>query len=443
MRKGSMSFPSANSRAPVIIIGAGLAGLTAGRALGAAGEDYLIVEALDRPGGLCRTEVVDGFTFDYTGHLLHLREGASKDLILELVGDRLVEHIRKASVYVEGVFVDYPIQAHFRKLPAPFPERCLEELLNAADEEVSEELSFDQWAVKRFGKTLAGLFMLPYNSKLYVHPLEEMEISWTSWSVPVPTARELRGIGQGEDPPAYGYNTTFFYPEDEGIEILPRSLVRGQESRIRTGTRVIHVNAVDRRVTLQNGEDLAFSSLISTIPLPDLLRITKGLPGALAEAAGRLRHSSVLGVCIGLDGPVLVPDHWIYFPDEGLPFYRMGFPTNFSDRLAPEGCSSIYAEVAWSNGSSPDAENVAEKVLETLVTTGLIDPSTGISARIDLAIPCAYVFHDMFRARNINPILESLGEKSIRSVGRYGAWEYSAMQDAVEWGLSTAREVLK
>ncbi|MCK5353423.1 NAD(P)-binding protein, partial [bacterium] len=93
-----MSSASGDSGAPVIIIGAGLAGLTAGRALGAAGADYLILEALDRPGGLCRTEVVDGFTFDYTGHLLHLREGDSKDLILELVGDRLIEHTRRASV---------------------------------------------------------------------------------------------------------------------------------------------------------------------------------------------------------------------------------------------------------------------------------------------------------------------------------------------------------
>ena len=431
------------SRETVVIIGAGLAGLTAGRALKTAGVDYLILEAGDRPGGLCRTEVVDGFTFDYTGHLLHLKEGDSKDLILELVGDRLVEHTRRASVYVEGVFVDYPIQAHFGKLPAPFAGQCLEELLAAADQEVSGEMFFDQWAVKRFGKTLADLFMIPYNAKLSVHPLKEMEISWTSWSVPVPTARELRAIARGEDPPAYGYNTTFFYPRDEGIEILPRSLARGQESCIRTGTRIDRVNALTRTVTLENGEELPYSSLISTMPLDRLLGITEGLNDSLTQAAGKLRYSSVLGICMGLDGPVLKPDHWIYFPDEELPFYRIGFPTNFSDRVAPEGCGSIYAEVAYSDGSCPEVEKVAGKVLETLFSTGLIDPSTGISSRIDLAMPCAYVFHDLYRANHLDSILESLGEKDILSVGRYGAWEYSAMQDAVEWGLSAVREVLK
>jgi protoporphyrinogen oxidase len=438
-----MSFPSADPGAPVIIIGAGLAGLAAGRALGAAGKDYLILEALDRPGGLCRTEVVDGFTFDYTGHLLHLREGASKDLIFELIGDRLVKHIRSASVYVKGVFVDYPIQAHFGKLPAPFAERCLEELLNAADREVSVDMSFDQWAVKRFGQTLASLFMIPYNTKLYVHPLEEMEISWTSWSVPVPSVQELKSISQGEEPPAYGYNTTFFYPRDEGIEILPLALARGQESFIRTGAKISRVNAPARTVTLDSGEELSYSSLISTMPLPGLLQITDGLNGSLTQAAGKLRSSSVLGICMGLDGPILTTDHWVYFPDEALPFYRMGFPTNFSDQVAPPGCGSVYAEVPWSSGSAPDVESAAGQVLNTLAATGLIDPSTGISARIDLAIPCAYVFHDQYRARHIGPILDTLGDNSILSVGRYGAWEYSAMQDAVEWGLNAAGEVLK
>jgi protoporphyrinogen oxidase len=443
MRKGYMSSASADLGAPVIIIGAGLAGLTAGRTLAAAGVNCLILEALHRPGGLCRTEVVDGFTFDYTGHLLHLREGDSKDLILQLIGDRLVEHTRRASVYVKGVFVDYPIQAHFGKLPAPFAGQCLDELLDAADQKVSGEMFFDQWAVKRFGRTLADLFMIPYNAKLSVHPLKEMEISWTSWSVPVPTARDLRAIARGEDPPAYGYNTTFFYPRDEGIEILPRSLARGQEGFIRTGERVVRVNAITRTVILDNGEELPYSSLISTMPLDGLLGITGGLDDSLTQAAGKLRYSSVLGICMGLDGPVLAPDHWIYFPDEELPFYRMGFPTNFSDRVAPAGCGSVYAEVAWSGGSGPDADNVTGKVLETLRTTGLIDPSTGISTRIDLPMPCAYVFHDLYRAKHLETIHESLGEKDILSVGRYGAWEYSAMQDAVEWGLSAAREVLK
>jgi protoporphyrinogen oxidase len=427
---------------PVIIIGAGLAGLAAGQALRKAGANYLILESGDRPGGLCRTEEVDGYTFDYTGHLLHLREGASKDLIMERIGSKLTEHERKASVYVKGVFVDYPIQAHFDRLPSPLDRQCLNELLAAADEELPGRLPFDSWAQKRFGPTLARLFMIPYNAKLNVHPLSEMEISWTSWSVPIPTAQELRSIARGEVPPAYGYNATFYYPARGGIEILPRCLAEGQDSCLLTGTRVVNIDAERRQLTLDNGRSMAYRSLISTVPLPDMLKMTGGLPDKLSDAAVRLRSSSVLGICLGLDGPLLTYDHWIYFPETDLPFYRMGFPSNFSERVAPAGCGSVYAEVAWAGSDTPSADRIADRVLGTLLKTGLIGPSTGVAARVDLAIPCAYVFHDQYRADNLDAILQSLKIMGIFSVGRYGAWEYSAMQDAVQWGLEAAGEVL-
>ncbi|QRR01419.1 NAD(P)/FAD-dependent oxidoreductase [Dyadobacter sandarakinus] len=48
----------------VIIIGAGLAGLTAAKVLKAAGKSVRILEASDRPGGRVRTEEVDGFLLD-------------------------------------------------------------------------------------------------------------------------------------------------------------------------------------------------------------------------------------------------------------------------------------------------------------------------------------------------------------------------------------------
>ena len=48
----------------VIIIGAGLAGLTAAKVLKTAGKSVKILEASDQPGGRVRTEEVDGFLLD-------------------------------------------------------------------------------------------------------------------------------------------------------------------------------------------------------------------------------------------------------------------------------------------------------------------------------------------------------------------------------------------
>jgi protoporphyrinogen oxidase len=431
------------NESPVVIIGAGLAGLTAGRTLGEAGVSYVILEEEDRPGGLCRTESVEGYTFDYTGHLLHLKEGESRDLIMNLVGDQLDEHGRRASIFVEDTFVPYPVQAHFGSLPTPTADACMNDLKGAVANTVTDDMSFDRWAEAQFGRTLAELFMLPYNRKLYCHPLDEMEISWTSWSVPRPALEEIERIAAGEETPSFGYNASFYYPVQGGIELLPQALAAGQEEALRTGTKVVGIDSIEKVVKVEGGGEFSYSSLISTLPLPALLAQTGGLPPDMNAAAGKLRSSSVLGICLGLDGPVTRDDHWIYFPDEELPFYRVGFPSNFSANVAPAGCGSVYAEAAFIPGSPPDADKVFTSVVKALRSTGIIHSDTDVTARIDLVMPCAYVFHDRFRVRELPDILNWLSVNEIYSVGRYGAWEYSAMQDAIQWGLDAAREVIK
>ena len=52
------------SHCEVVIVGAGLAGLAAARALGRAGRDTVVLEASDGVGGRVRTDVVDGFRLD-------------------------------------------------------------------------------------------------------------------------------------------------------------------------------------------------------------------------------------------------------------------------------------------------------------------------------------------------------------------------------------------
>jgi len=50
--------------AEVIIVGGGLAGLACAGRLQAAGVDFALLEAADRPGGRIRTDRRDGFLFD-------------------------------------------------------------------------------------------------------------------------------------------------------------------------------------------------------------------------------------------------------------------------------------------------------------------------------------------------------------------------------------------
>ncbi|MBW2182452.1 MAG: NAD(P)-binding protein, partial [Deltaproteobacteria bacterium] len=106
----------------ILIIGAGLAGLSTAYHLGK--EEYEIYEKENEAGGLCRSFKKDGFTFDYTGHLLHLRNEYTKKLIEKLLPGKIKPHTRCASIYSKGVFTSYPFQANLHGLPKEVIEEC-------------------------------------------------------------------------------------------------------------------------------------------------------------------------------------------------------------------------------------------------------------------------------------------------------------------------------
>ena len=63
----------------IVIVGAGLAGLSTAYHLSAA--PYRLYEREGEVGGLCRSYRKDGFTFDYTVYMLHFRKPDIKALL--------------------------------------------------------------------------------------------------------------------------------------------------------------------------------------------------------------------------------------------------------------------------------------------------------------------------------------------------------------------------
>ncbi len=450
---------------PVVIIGGGLTGLAAARALRQAGAPFVLLEGEARVGGLCRTEQVGNYLFDHAGHLLHLRPGKVRALLLSLLGNDVVEHSRRATVQAEGVFVPYPIQAAFGALGRERAQAILESYRAAAALPEGEIPSFLRWAEANFGAELVRLFFAPYNRKLFVHPLEELLPTWTSWSVPRPTPQQMERAAAGADPAAcFGYNSTFFYPRAGGIELLPQRLAEGLGGSVRTSQQVVGVDVRARTVTVrhrplepgrpgeageedadgtQRRERIRYSRLISTAPLPELLGMAAGLDPSLAAAAARLRWSSVLCLCLGTRGFTPRSEHWIYIPEEDAPYHRVGVPGNYSRRTGPAGAVSFSVEVAFDPRTPPDLKRLARAAREHFLRSGLLPMRAGLETEGSIVLPYGYVFHDRWREDHLPLILDALRREGVDSVGRYGAWEYSSMQDAVEQGLVAGKRALQ
>jgi protoporphyrinogen oxidase len=244
---------------------------------------------------------------------------------------------------------------------------------------------------------------------------------------------------------AFGYNPSFLYPANDGIKALPESFLPGIDG-ITHGSELVEVDTKRRRAIfrdlVQGGmREERYESLVSTIPIPELVRRCRDFPVPLKDAAAALRWVSVYNIKLGVGRAQVSDKHWIYFPEVEYPFYRAGFPMNFSPSLGRPGCSSMYVEMSHKPTEHQSAEQLIDRVRVGLEQAGILrqDDELVVSDVKDLHY--AYVYFDHHRAKAIPAILAELERRGIYSVGRYGRWEHTSMEDAIGQGKQVAERL--
>ncbi len=423
-----------------LVIGGGLAGLSAAWHLG---RGATVLEAAAQVGGLCRSYRRDGYTFDVSGHLLHFRRPEVRRLAAGLVPRLLVRHPRRAFVQAHRRLIHYPFQAHLFELPPRVRDECLRGFFKAAGEKAAGAVApgdFEGWLRHHFGDGIVRHFLGPYNRKMWRVPLRRIDPAWASWAVPVPTPAQIQEAARPGATVRMGYNPVFSYPREGGIGVIANALARG-DFRLHLGERVVAVDLGRRRLETASGRTWHFERLVSTAPLPELLRMTRGLPAAVTAAGERLRCVAICVANVGVARPDEGRTHWVYYPQPRLPFYRVGFTTSFAPRSAPPGHQSLYVEATLPFGARAGCRELWPRLRRGLESVGVLLPGEE-PALVDLVhVPYAYVLYDRHRARVLPGILGALAERGVHSIGRYGAWEYAAMEDALWQGMETARRI--
>lgn len=426
----------------VVIIGGGLAGMSTAYHL--ADEPCVVLEAESAAGGICRSREVDGFVFDYTGHLLHLRDPRIIALIDEWLPEAFAQIERRAYIRSHGATLPFPFQANLHGLPRETVADCLTGFVESIGREVPDDpaVSFEQWSLAVFGRGISDAFMFPYNSKLFRRAPAEMTADWVSWAVPKPTLEEVVRGALGIENRGLGYNPTFRYPKTGGIGILPAALERRVAAQMRYGSPAVAVDLQARTVGLADGETLAFDQLVVTTPLPRFLRMLRGGAGDLAALADRLDWSVVACLNLGIARPdVGAGAHWIYYPDADTPFYRAGFPSNFSETVAPAGHSSMYVEFGLRRDEPFDPQALEREALTALVREGVLREDDDLPVRDWVTVDPGYVIFDAARQQVVERVLPEMQERGVHLIGRYGAWTYSYMERALLDGLETAERI--
>lgn len=431
----------------ILIVGAGLAGLSTAYHLSE--TSYRLYEREMEVGGLCRSYRKDGFTFDYTGHLLHFRQPQIKALVERLLAGKLQKHTRKSFIYSHRTYTEYPFQVNTHGLPPEVVRDCLmgfiATLTTPAAAVPSNDRSFKQWILDNLGEGMARHFMVPFNEKLWQVPLDELTSDWVSWLVPKPELKDVISGALGIKDKAFGYNPSFQYPATDGIRVLPESFLPGITG-LHQGWELMEVETKRRRAVFKHrasGDTRTehYESLVSTIPVPELMRRCPDMPTHLKEGAEGLRWVSVYNLNMAVGREQVSDKHWLYFPEPEYPFYRIGFPMNFSPALGRSGCSSMYVEMSHRPSEQHSHEELLSRARSGMERAGILRSEDEIVVADVKDLRYAYVYFDRHRARALPTMLAELERRGIYSIGRYGAWEHTSMEDAIGQGKQLAERL--
>ncbi len=429
--------------AKIVIIGAGPTGLSAAYHLEKKGfVDYKLFEKESETGGLCRSIYQDGFTFDYTGHLLHVGDPYFRQFINDVVGFENLEIItRRSFIYSHGVFTHYPFQVNLHGLPPHVIAECIEGYVTRPVSRKKPK-SFPQWVMQSFGEGFAKHFFMPYQRKIFAHDLKNITTSWTGRFVPTTSLQQIiAGALQKPNDELIGYNAQFYYPKVDGTAFWVNKLAETIKAPIHTNCSVTKVDITNKVVTFANGHVEPYDQLITTMPLDRLLDIiVEPSSSSLKKAIPKLLCNKVVNFNLGVSRNVS-DKHWIYYPEAQYPFYRMGFYHNFAASNAPAGYSSLYGEFSHINASKKKvAEMLATSLAATKKILGIEDREI-VTEKV-VHIDHAYVIYDFWREKHLAKIHQQLHAFGVHSIGRYGEWKYSSMQEAILDGKKAIEQLI-
>ena len=421
------------------ILGGGISGLFTAYYLGG---DVEVLEADSTIGGLSRCFGGAGFRSDIGGHILFSKDKEALAHELAVLGDNRRQGVRANKILYKGLHVKYPIENGIDQLP----KEEIVEILHSfvANPHKEKPTNFREWMYHVFGDGLTDKYLLPYNTKIWKTPAEEMSLEWVD-RVPRPPLLDLIKTGVGIQTEGYTHQLYFHYPKVGGFESLPRAVAAKLGDKVTTGFRVTALRRVDGgwAVVGANGEERRYRTLVATIPIGTLFDALGDVPAPVREASSALRYNSLRVVLVGVKGTDLPAYTALYVPDPASLYHRVCYNQVFSPDMVPPGHSSVSCEITVGPGSDLDSwsdERVIDRTVDDLVRDGVIERDKVVHKQVHRE-RYAYVIYTTGYSDRVRAIRAFTESRDIHLAGRFAEFQYVNTDACVRRALDLARQL--
>ena len=416
----------------VVILGAGLAGAGAARHLPGA----RIYEAREEPGGYAQSHKFGGAWFDCGTHICHSRDESWLSLV---TGHAPLHEMTESKVlnYKAGRWFSYPVQNHLADLPEAERKAALEEFLKAQEKYRGREpRNYEEWCRFQYGDALLEGYYRLYTAKYWHVPMAELSTDWLGGRLLPSQIETILAGAKGNQPEKQAVFNRFRYPKQGGFFALVRHLFEGLP--IECGKKAVEVDPASRIVLFADGTKADYGELVSTVPLPELVRMAKDVPASVREAAAKLRHVRHYCVNFVVERESLSSSNWFYVYDPDIPASRVSFPDSLSGQKT--GRTAVQAEVFQPGDVRPDEGAILERTLGDMGRLLNFVKREIIDAEIRCR-PISYVVSDLNRAPAVQHIRDWLFHNHIHTAGLFGNWSYIWSDRSYASGVATAREL--
>ncbi len=438
-----MTLPKANTteisqrRKKVVVIGAGPAGLAAAYKLRASGVDVELYEAQKQVGGLCRSFEIWGHIVDLGPHRFFSASDEVNRFWFQAVGEEFSWVPRQTRIFYQKKYFQYPLQAWDTFTQLGFVEslRSLASYLWAKISIRQNDETFENWVVARFGRRLYGIFFKTYSEKLWGLPCSEIDPDFAF--------RKIRGLSLLQVLKRFfnkksTFVDQFAYPKN-GTGAVYETLA---ERFIKMGG-ILNLNSPVQRMDL-----LQADAIVSTMPLPLLLRMLPEVPDSILAAAERLAFRNTVLVYVWVEKKNLFPDNWIYVHSPDIQFGRVTNFNNWSTNKNSTAVGTVLCLEYWcsdqdTNWQWSDEQWSALAREELLASQISSDYGKILDCKV-VKVPRSYpVFKKGFQ-KNVEIIRKYLQQAhpEIYSIGRYGAFKYNNQDHSLLMGLRAAEHIL-
>lgn len=435
-----------------VVLGAGIAGLSAAKKLSDNNLPVTLFEKEEFIGGMSSCFTYKDYTVDYGPHKIFTQMEPIMGEIKELIGPDLLTVPKKSRIRLAGKYYSFPVSVKDLLIGMPvtgvscgisYVSTNLKNKITAPDDS-----SYESSIKTRFGNKTYNLVFGPYAKKVWGDPAK-LSSDLAKTRVAIPSVGDLikRVISGNKNKPVISADV-FYYPKAGVVEISNKLVecIKKNGNEIVLNTVPIKIDTKNHEITFKTdfgkNETQRYSNLVSTIPLQDLLPLLDPLPPTDVIAAARsLRYRNLILFYIVINKKRLFEDSFIFYPEEKYVFNRISEQKGFSESMIPPDKTVLCVEVTCNENDeiwNSDENTVYTKIIEGLKDVHILNDEH-IEEYFVKRLTHAYPVYDVDYRKNLDIVLNYLDTiEYVYPIGRQGIFNYCGMADAMDMGFTVA-----